>query len=113
MEIETLDDIKILSGEMHDSEFKLEDFGYDSEKKIFYLKTRLPEKTSESFLLEFYNVEEYNPVNLEKIKMGNAMGGVFNKIKIRDNGLTLEIISQDLKILLKLSKLGGRFERIE
>lgn len=110
MEIKSADDIKIVDGEMHDSEFNAEDFGFNSGKQIFYLKSRSPDDPSKEFHLQFYNIEQYEPINLQKIKERKATAGVFDRIKIRDNGLTLELLSQDLKILLKSSKLEGRFE---
>lgn len=110
MEIKCIKDVEVVAGEMHDSEFEEKDFGFDSEKKIFYLKSHSPEVSGKGFYLEFYNVEKYTPLNLNKIKEGKATGGVFNNIKIRNNGLGLTLISQDLKIILKLSKLEGKFE---
>ncbi|MBI5024956.1 MAG: hypothetical protein HZC18_08200 [Candidatus Omnitrophica bacterium] len=110
MEIKSINDIKIVSGEMHDSEFKAEDFGFNSEEKIFFLKAHSVDNSSKEFYLQFYNVKQYSPINLEKVNKGKATAGVFNNIKIRDKGLALEILSQDLRILLKLNKLDGKLE---
>lgn len=110
MEIKSIDDIKAVAGEMHDSEFKAEDFGFNSGEKIFFLKSRSADNSLKEFYLQFYNVEEYSPINLDKISKGKGVAGVFNNIKIRDEGLTLEILSQDLSIQLKLNKLDGKFE---
>jgi len=111
MEIKCIKDIQVAAREMHDSEFEEKDFGFDSEKKLFYLNSHSPEVSRKKFYLEFYNVEKYIPLNLDKIKQGKAIGGVFNDIRIRNNGLHLTLISQDLRIILKLSKLEGRFEQ--
>jgi len=110
MKIKNIKDVKIAAGEMHDSEFEEKDFGFDSEKKIFYLRSHSPEVLGKEFYLEFYNVEKYVPLNLDKIKEGKAIGGVFNYIKIGNDGRDIMLISQDLKIKLKLNKLEGKFE---
>ena len=110
MDIKSVDDVKVVADKMHDSEFCAEDFGFDSNKKIFYLRTHLSEDIVKKFILQICNVEEYDPINLDKIQERKATGGVFNTIKIKDQGHVLEILSQDLKILLKLSKLEGNFE---
>lgn len=111
MDIKNIDDIKKIVDEMHDSEFDAEDFGFNADKKIFYLKSHSAQNDSEEFYVHFYNVQKYNAVNLDKVNIGKATAGVFGDIKIRDNGLTLEILSQDLRILLKLNKLEGTFEK--
>jgi hypothetical protein len=110
MDIKSVDDIGVVADKMHDSEFCAEDFGFDSRKKFFYLKTHLPKNTVKKFILQICNVEKYDPINLDKIQARKATGGVFNTIKIKDQGRVLEILSQDLKILLKLSKLEGSLE---
>jgi hypothetical protein len=109
IEIGSIDSIKTVVGEMHDSEFAAADFGFDSEKKTFFLKSTSFSQPSKIFFLQFNNVEQYEPKNLEKINKGKALAGIFNDIIIRNNGLVLEILSQDLRILLKLSKLEGIF----
>lgn len=109
MEIKDIKDIKFAAGEMHDSEFKEKDFSFDSERKTFRLKSYSKELPGREFYLEFYNVEEYKPLNLDKVRENKATAGVFEDIKIGNNGLNLNIISQDLKIKLKLIKLEGEF----
>ena len=110
MEIKNVEDLKKAIDEMHDSEFAGNDFGFYSDKKIFYLNSHSREILGKEFYLEFYNVEEYIPLNLDKIKEGKAVGGVLNNIKIGNNGLDLTLISQDLKIILRLTKLEGKLE---
>ena len=110
MDINSVEDIKKVVAEMHDSEFEEKDFSFDEKNKVFLLKSRCPSDNSKVFSLEIYNVEEYKPLNLDKVNEGKAFGGVFNNIIIKDNGLDLEIISQDLKISLSLSSLEGKFE---
>lgn len=115
MRIKNIDDIKVVIGKMHDSEFTDQDFGFDQKKEIFFLRSHSSEilfKEKKEFHLELYNVKEYNPLNLDKIRKGKALGGVFNYIKIKNNGLGLIIVSQDLKIVLRLSKLEGEFKII-
>lgn len=109
MEIKSIKDIKLVRGEMHDSEFAEGDFGFDSESKVFHLKSHSPD-SRQDFYLEFHNVEMYDPRNLEKVRKGKATGGVFNTIKIRSKGLKLTLLSQDLHIVLRLSEIGGKFE---
>jgi len=95
---------------MHDSEFTDEDFGFDSKNETFFLRSyssRTSDKERKEFYLEIYNVKKYTPLNLEKIRKGEAIGGVFNTIDVKSNGLKLTIISQDLKIVLRLRKLEG------
>lgn len=104
-------DIEKASGEMHDSEFTEEDFGYDHSTKTFYFKSHLHEDTRTEFFLELYNVEKYTPLNLDRIKEGKATGGVLNDIKVKNHGLNLILISQDLNIQLELSNLEGKFEK--
>lgn len=107
MQINTVEDIKIVAGKMHDSEFTEENFNYDPQKKTFSLTTVYPELEGKKFSLKFFNVEFFKPINLEKVKINKAIGGVFNDIQIKNNGLDLTILSQDLKINLKLDKLTG------
>jgi len=110
MEIKNIGDLKIAAGEMHDSEFKENDFGFNYEKKSFFLNTFSPDTSNRIYFLELDNVDKYSPLNLDKIKKGKATGGVFDSIEIKNNGLDLVVISQDLRIKLKLNKLAGRFE---
>lgn len=112
MEIRHIKDIKIVAGEMHDSEFAENDFSFNVLEKTFYLRSH-SQNFSREFHLNFFNVEYYDPINLEKVKAGRAVAGILNDIKIRKNGLVLELLSQDLKILLKLNKLEGIFEILE
>ncbi len=111
MDIKNIGDLKKVVGEMHDSEFEGNDFFYDERKKTFYLKSHCPTDKNKLFSLEIYNVEKYNPINLDKIKQGKALGGVFNEIFIASHGLELTVLSQDLRIKLNLSKLEGKFEK--
>ena len=125
MEIKTIKDIKSISGIMHDAEFSGGDFSFEPVTRKFFFnaravtmqgrffQTRAPIQSGKRFHLELCNVEEYTPVNLDKILAGKAFGGVLNYIKIRNNGRNLTIVSQDLRIELKLSKLEGLFEEIE
>lgn len=110
MQIESIEDIRTVIGKMHDSEFEEEDFGFDSKNETFFLRSYSSKnlsKGSKEFYLEIYNVKKYTPLNLDKIRKSKAMGGVFNTIDIGHNGLKLSIISQDLNIVLRLSKLKG------
>jgi hypothetical protein len=110
MQIESIEDIRTVIGKMHDSEFTEEDFGFDPKNETFFLRaysSRISSKERKEFYLEIYNVKKYNLLNLDKIKKGKATGGVFNTIDIGHNGLKLSIISQDLNIVLRLSKLEG------
>ena len=107
MEIKKINDLKTAADLMHDSEFNGQDFGYDPREKVFYLKSR---STGKEFSLKVYNVEKYDPVNLEKINMKRATAGVFDDIRIEDKGLSVKILSQDLNIRLRLSKLEGKLE---
>jgi hypothetical protein len=109
MDIRTKKDLENAAGEMHDSEFCENDFSFDPVKRIFYLDSFSPEIPGKKFHLEFYNVEEYNPINLEKIKKMQATGGVFNNILFKENNHELTILSQDLKIILRLKSLDGKF----
>jgi hypothetical protein len=109
-EIKSIEDIRVVIGKMHDSEFTEEDFGFDSKNETFFLRTyssKILRKERKEFYLEIYNVKKYTPLNLDKIKKGIAIGGVFNTIDIGNNGLKLTIISQDLNIVLRLRKLEG------
>jgi len=107
---------------MHDSEFAEGDFGYHPAEKKFFLQTRIVCKQEtilqnsiavqheKRFRLEIFNVKKYNPVNLFRIQKGQATGGVFNYIKVRDHGKRVTIVSQDLQIMLELTSLAGNFE---
>lgn len=110
MEIKNIEDLKIAAGEMHDSEFNEKDFEFNSERKVFFLNTFSPDPAGKKYLLELYNIDKYTPFNLDKIKKGKATGGVFNGIEIKNNGLDLIVVSQDLRIKLRLNKLAGKFE---
>ena len=110
MEIRYKTDVEKVAGLMHDSEFTGEDFRYSSNDKIFCMQTHIP-NTNNGFVLTLYNVEKYTPLNLDKIEKGEAVGGVFDDIHVENQGLRLILISQDLRILLNLSKLDGKFEK--
>ena len=110
MKIEEIKDIKIVAGEMHDSEFEEKDFSFSPKEKTFILISYSPEIIGREFQLKFYNVEKYEAVNLDKIRIGKAMGGVFDNIKVEQGGLKLTLVSQDLSIILRLGKLEGEFE---
>jgi len=110
MDINSIEDIKKVVGVMHDSEFEGNDFFYDESKKVFYLKSHCPIDKNKVYSLEIYNVEKYNPINLDKVNEGKALAGVFNKILIRKNGLELTLLSQDLRIKLNVSSLEGKME---
>ena len=112
MKIINVNDLQTVCGYMHDSIFREEDFGFDPQKKKFHLKSRCCE-TGREFYLELLNVETYNPVNLDKIIKEKATGGVFNTIRIKQKGLKLIILSQDLHIKLQLSKLTGEFRMVD
>jgi len=108
--IESTEDIRTVVGEMQDSEFEEEDFGYDLKNETFFLRSyssKVLSKKRKEFYLEIYNVKKYNLLHLDKIKKGKATGGVFNTIDIGHTGLKLSIVSQDLNIVLRLSKLEG------
>jgi hypothetical protein len=110
IKIESTEDIRTAISEMHDSEFEEEDFGYDPKNGTFFLRSyssKVLNKERKEFYLEFYNVKKYNLINVDKIKKGKATGGVFNTIDIGHTGLKLSVISQDLSIVLRLSKLEG------
>lgn len=110
MQIRCRGDLERAVGEMHDSEFQERDFGVDVENKRFHIRSYSVEGQRREFLLELYNVEEYTPLNLERIRQGRAMGGVLDDIRVKEQGLDLTLVSQDLRIRLKLSKLEGKFE---
>ncbi|MEJ2355873.1 MAG: hypothetical protein P8Y62_08255 [candidate division WOR-3 bacterium] len=110
IKIESTEDIRTVIDEMHDSEFEEEDFGFDSKNETFFLRSYSSKglnKKRKEFYLEIYNIKKYNILNLDKIKKGKATGGIFNTIDIGHTGLKLSIISQDLNIVLRLSKLKG------
>ncbi len=110
IKIESIDDIRTVVGKMHDSEFTEEDFGFDPKNETFFLRaysSRNSSKESKEYYLEIYNVKKYTPLNLDKTRNNKATGGIFNTIDIGHNGLKLSIISQDLSIVLRLSKLEG------
>jgi hypothetical protein len=122
VEIKTKQDIKIVSNQMHDSEFSDKDFVFDSAENKFILNTRYVTMQGGRFFetrssiqkdirfhLEFWNVIKYNPINLDRILESRAIGGVFNYIKIRGGGKKLTLVSQDLRIVLELSEIGGTF----
>jgi hypothetical protein len=109
MEVKCIKDIIGIDGHLHDSELGGEDSRFDAESKIFHLKSYSKEFGKE-YYLEFRNVEKYDPLNLDKIRKGKATGGVFNMFKIRSKGRKLIILSQDLRIILRLSKISGKFE---
>ena len=111
MDIKGVEDLKKVIEVIHDSEFNDKDLKYDPQKRVFSLTTWTSDRLKE-FVLDIYNVEEYKPINLDKANKGQATGGVFNDIAIKDEGLNLEIISQDLRIKLRLSKLGGSFIQV-
>lgn len=113
MDIKTAEDIKKVVGEMHDSEFAGSDLSFDMDKKIFRLKSYCPTDKNKIFNLEIYNVEKYDPINLDKINGGKALGGVFNDILVKNNGFELALLSQDLKIILNVNKLEGKFKVTE
>jgi len=110
IKIESTADIKTVIGEMHNSEFTEEDFGFDAKNETFFLRSyssKISSNERKEFYLEIYNVKKYNLLNLDEIKKGKVTGGVLNTIDIGHNGLKLSIISQDLNIVLRLSKLKG------
>lgn len=110
IEIENIEDIRTIIAKMHDSEFTEEDFGFDSKNETFFLRSyssKILSKESKEFYLEIYNVKKYILLNLDKLRKGKALGGVFNTINIGNNGLKLSIISQDLNIVLLLTRLKG------
>ncbi len=109
MQIRTVDDLKNAACMMHDSEFTDESFGLDSSTRTFYMESVAIDPPGEVFRLELYNVIAWNPVNLDKVKAGKALGGVFNKVRIRHGGCEIAIVSQDLRIELELTSLEGRF----
>ena len=123
MEIISENDIKKVISKMHDSEFVDSDFSFNSDERKFilytrdvalqgkFIQTRAPIQSGKCFRLELSNVARYK-TNLEKLKSGKSITGVFNYIKVRDNGKKLTIISQDLRIELELTKLAGKFEEI-
>jgi len=110
IKIESAEDIRTVIGKMHDSEFTEEDFGFDAKNETFFLRSyssKILREESKEFYLEIYNVKKYTPLNLDKIRKGETTAGVLNTIDIGHNGLKLSIISQDLNIVLRLSKLKG------
>jgi hypothetical protein len=124
MEIKTIEDIKAVSNMMHDAEFEDSDFGFNSVESKFFLnasavtmqgsffQTRAPIQSGKHFSLELLNVKKYTPINLEKVRAGKAIGGVFNYIKVEKRGMKLTIISQDLHIELELGDIAGTLEEI-
>ncbi len=112
MNITNVNDLKTASGEMHDTEFKESDFGYDPERKVFVLRSYSPDIPGKQFRLEFYNVEKYQPINLEEVRALKATAGVFDRIIMKKHGTELTLLSQDLQIRLWLSQLEGKFEII-
>lgn len=112
MHIKSEDNLKAITGWLHDSEFGPKDFYYDCGTKVFYLKSRscAIDVIKIEFVLELHKVEKYEAVNLDKIISGEATGGVFETIEIKNKGLDLTIISLDLKIELLLSSIDGKFE---
>jgi len=124
MEIVSENDLKEVAAKMHDSEFSDADFNFNSDEKKFVLRThavtmqgrffqtRAPTQSGKCFRLELSNVAKYK-TNLEKLKFGKSIAGVFNYIKIRNKGKKLTLISQDLYIKLELTQLAGRFDEIQ
>lgn len=113
MEIKSIKDIKLVRGEMHDSEFGEEDFGFDPESKVFHLKSHSPDVLGRVLYLELPRVKKIDS-NLGKIKTRyRPVFGVFNTIKIKKKGLELVLLSQDLRIVLYLEALAGKFEMID
>jgi len=111
MKIESVRDLKDVVAVMHDSEFNEKDYGFKPEKKMFFLESRAF-RSQEHLRLELYNIEEYRPAkNEEKIWQGKGIAGVFNYIRIRKHGLKLTLVSQDLRIVMILSKLEGELTR--
>lgn len=110
IKIESAEDIRTVIDKMHASEFTEEDFGFDSKNETFFLRSyssKVLSKERKEFYLEIYNVKKYNLLNLDEIKKGKALAGVFNTIDIGHKGLKLSIISQDLNIVLRLRELKG------
>jgi len=110
IKIESIEDIGTVIGEMHNSEFTEEDFGFDPKNETFFLRSYSSKTLNEQrkeFYLEIYNVKKYTPLNSDKTKKDKVTGGVFDTIDIGKNGLKLSIISQDINIVLRLSKLEG------
>ena len=58
MKIESVQDVKEIASKMHDSEFSEKDFGFDPDKKLFFLKSYSP-FSQEEFYLEFLDTEEH------------------------------------------------------
>lgn len=123
MQIKEKRDIKLVSAIMHDSEFCDKDFAFDSTENKFvlsaryvtmqggrFLKRRSSVQKDICFHLEFWNVLKCTPSNSDEIPEGRIVGGVFNYIKIRDRGRKLTLVSQDLRIVLELSGIGGTFD---
>ena len=110
--IESVRDLQDVVAIMHDSEFNEKDYGFIPEKKMFFLESRAF-RSKEHFRLELYNIEEYKPVNEERIWQGKGIAGVFNYIRIRKHGLKLTLVSQDLRIVMVLSKLEGKLIIVE
>ena len=121
MEIISENDLKEINAKMHDSEFSEADFIFNSAEKKFVLRThpvamhgkffqtRAAIQPDICFNLELLNVVKCK-TNLDKLKSGKSIAGVFNFIKMRNNGKNLTIVSQDLRIELELSEFAGRFE---
>ncbi len=107
MEIRTADDLKNAAPTMHDSEFTDQDFGLDEETRVFHLESVGIDTPREVYRLELHNVVAWNPVHLDKVRQGKAVGGVFNYIHIKRGGRRIAIISQDLRIELELTSLEG------
>ena len=124
MKIRCVEDIKSASNLMHDSEFTDADFSFDSIRKKFVLRThpvfmqgkivqkRAPMQPDKYFRLELSNVAKCK-TNLKKLNFYKSIAGVFDYIKIQNNGNKLTIVSQDLRIELELTELSGRFEEVQ
>ncbi len=105
--IQSVSNLKNVFSLMHDSEFAENDFNYDEEKHLFNISTV---SSKMKYSMELYNVIECKFFNLENITKGKATGGVFNYVKIENKGHDLMIVSQDLRISLRLASIRGKFK---
>jgi hemerythrin superfamily protein len=107
IKIQTVSDLKNIFSLMHDSEFTENDFNFDEEKHLFQISTV---SSKMKYSIELYNVVGCKFFNLENITKGKATGGIFNYVKIENKGHNLMIISQDLRISLRLASIRGEFK---
>ncbi len=125
MKIQNRDDIKKISGYLHDATFSKNAIQYDDDKKDFTLEaTRFMwEKcSSRRIFLFLYRLEApwikcvlkiKNVLNCQLIEDGDWENFEFGGMEVKENGSLLEIYTPyGLTVRLRINEISGEFEDI-